>query len=52
MPMWGNYATNSKGILVEFEVDEEDAFSIFDIDKTNAIEAYLSDNVIYNRERS
>ena len=52
MPMWGNYATNSKGILVEFEVDEEDPFSIFDIDKTNDIEAYLSNNVIYNRERS
>jgi len=52
MPMWGNYATNNKGILVEFEVDEEDPFSIFDIDKTNDNDAYLSDNVIYNRERS
>ena len=51
MPMWGNYATNNKGILVEFEVDEEDPFSIFDIDKTNDNDAYLSDNVIYNRER-
>ena len=50
--MWGNYATNNKGILVEFEVDEEDPFSIFDIDKTNDNDAYLSDNVIYNRERS
>jgi hypothetical protein len=51
MPMWGNYATNNKGILVEFEVGEEDPLSMFDIDKTNDNDAYLSDNVIYNRER-
>ena len=51
MPMWGNYASDNKGIMVEFETDEDNPFSLFDIDMFNDDEAYKSKNVNYAYER-
>lgn len=52
MPMWGNYAEDNKGILVEFEVDEDDPFSMFDFYQMNSPDAYVCGNVKYSNDRN
>ncbi|MBL4703841.1 MAG: DUF2971 domain-containing protein [Flavobacteriales bacterium] len=52
MPMWGNYAADNKGMLVEFEVDDDDPFSMFDCHMMNSDDAYVCGDVIYSKNRS